>query len=218
MQMSGGSISHEEGARILTALGLKQVPESPECWLIPPHRLDLHASVRPAGGNRARLRPGRHTVPLLRPLRGGIPGGCGLQFPVELRRKLAALGFYETQTIKLIASESADGAIAQVKDALPLRPLQDGDLIRVSLPLSEDHSVLRPAHTPGLIAAAVRNSNQGVSGLRFLNLAASSAIRAAARAGTLKRIPWAFLFPGTARRAPGRTPSRSRPPLRTFWP
>ena len=57
-----------------------------------------------------------------------------------------------------------------MKDALPLRPLQDGDLIRVSLPLSEDHSVLRPAHTPGLIAAAVRNSNQGVSGLRFFEL------------------------------------------------
>lgn len=35
-QISGGSISHEEGARILTALGLKQVPDSPECWLIPP--------------------------------------------------------------------------------------------------------------------------------------------------------------------------------------
>ena len=40
-------------------------------------------------------------------------------------------------------------------------------LIHISLPLSEDHSVLRPAHTPGLIAAAVRNSNQGVSCLRF---------------------------------------------------
>ncbi|MFR1411143.1 MAG: hypothetical protein ACLSUW_01735 [Akkermansia sp.] len=36
---------------------------------------------------------------------------------MRLRRKLAALGFYETQTIKLIASESADGSIAQVKDA-----------------------------------------------------------------------------------------------------
>ena len=40
-QMSGGSISHEEGARILAALGLMQVPDAPECWLIPPHRLDL---------------------------------------------------------------------------------------------------------------------------------------------------------------------------------
>lgn len=139
-------------------------------------------------------------------------------FQMGLRRKLASLGFYETQTIKLIASEAADGAIAQVKDALPLRPLQDGDLIRVSLPLSEDHSVLRPAHTPGLIAAAVRNSNQGVSGRASLSLAASSAIRAAARAGTLKRIRWASCFPGTARRAPGRTPGRNRPPLKTCWP
>lgn len=76
-QISGGSISHEEGARILTALGLKQVPDSPECWLIPPPP-GSHAPVRPSGGNRARFRPGRHTVPLLRPLRGGIPGGCGL--------------------------------------------------------------------------------------------------------------------------------------------
>ena len=98
------------------------------------------------------------------------PVDAAYNFQMELRRKLAALGFYETQTIKLIASESADGTIAQVKDALPLRPLQDGDLIRVSLPLSEDHSVLRPAHTPGLIAAAVRNSNQGVSGPRFFEL------------------------------------------------
>ena len=98
------------------------------------------------------------------------PVDAAYNFQMELRRKLAALGFYETQTIKLIASESADGTIAQVKDALPLRPLQEGDLIRVSLPLSEDHSVLRPAHTPGLIAAAVRNSNQGVSCLRFFEL------------------------------------------------
>ena len=51
-----------------------------------------------------------------------------------------------------------------------MRPLQEGDIIRVALPLSEDHSVLRPAHTPGLIAAAVRNSNQGASVLRFFEL------------------------------------------------
>lgn len=169
-QISGGSISHEEGARILTALGLKQVPDSPECWLIPPHRLDL---TRPCDLLEEIVRvfgldgiPSRFSGPFV----AESPVDAAYNFQMELRRKLAALGFYETQTIKLIASESADGTIAQVKDALPLRPLQDGDLIRVSLPLSEDHSVLRPAHTPGLIAAAVRNSNQGVSGLRFFEL------------------------------------------------
>lgn len=114
-----------------------------------------------------------------------------------LRRKLAALGFYETQTIKLIASEAADGTIAQVKDALPLRPLQDGDLIRVSLPLSEDHSVLRPAHTPGLdwpppCATATRASPACAS----LNLAAFSAIRAAARAGDIETDTLGILVSG----------------------
>ena len=169
-QISGGSISHEEGARILTALGLKQVPDSPECWLIPPHRLDL---TRPCDLLEEIVRvfgldgiPSRFSGPFV----AESPVDAAYNFQMELRRKLAALGFYETQTIKLIASESADGTIAQVKDALPLRPLQEGDLIRVSLPLSEDHSVLRPAHTPGLIAAAVRNSNQGVSCLRFFEL------------------------------------------------
>lgn len=52
------------------------------------------------------------------------PVDAAYNFQMELRRKLAALGFYETQTIKLIASESADGTIAQVKDALPLRPFR----------------------------------------------------------------------------------------------
>ena len=52
----------------------------------------------------------------------------------DLKKQLAALGFHEAQTMKLIAA-------GQVRDALPLRPLRDGDVIRVSLPLSEDHSV-----------------------------------------------------------------------------
>ncbi len=169
-QMSGGSIPHEEGARILTALGLKPCAEDGEYWLIPPHRLDLTRAcdlleeiVRVYGLDRI---PSRFYGPFV--TESAVDSAYNFQ--MGLRRKLAALGFYETQTIKLIASESADGTIAQVKDAMPIRPLMDGDLIRVALPLSEDHSVLRPAHTPGLIAAAVRNSNQGMSGLRFFEL------------------------------------------------
>ncbi|MBD9278756.1 MAG: hypothetical protein EGS44_12970 [Akkermansia muciniphila] len=127
---------------------------------VPPHKIDRIIGVCKAYTTRVGSGPFVTESPV----------DVAYNFQMGLRRKLAALGFYETQTIKLIASEAADGAIAQVKDALPLRPLQDGDLIRVSLPLSEDHSVLRPAHTPGLIAAAVRNSNQGVSGLRFFEL------------------------------------------------
>lgn len=82
---------------------------------------------------------------------------------MNLRRSLAALGFYEAQTIKLIAEK-------QLPDALPLRPLQTGDLVKVSLPLSEDHAVLRPSLVPGLVATAERNVRQGLKSLRFFEM------------------------------------------------
>lgn len=169
-QISSATIPHEEGARILSNLGLQQIQTDSETWVIPPHRLDLTRDcdlleeiVRVFGIDKI---PARFYGPF-------VPESSvdlAYDFQMKLRRKLAAQGFYETQTIKLIASESADNTIAQVKDAMPIRPLMEGDLIRVALPLSEDHSVLRPAHTPGLIAAAVRNSNQGMNGLRFFEL------------------------------------------------
>lgn len=71
------------------------------------------------------------------------------------------------QTFKLIAAESIDPAIASVENALPIKPLMDGDIIRVSLPISEDHSTLRPSLSPGLISVAARNINQGLEVLRF---------------------------------------------------
>jgi phenylalanyl-tRNA synthetase beta chain len=80
-----------------------------------------------------------------------------------LRRRLAALGLYECQTIKLISD-------AQMVDALPLRPLQDGDVIRVKLPLSEDHAVMRPSIVPGLVASAARNVRQQAKSLRFFEM------------------------------------------------
>ncbi len=80
-----------------------------------------------------------------------------------LRRRLAALGLFECQTIKLIADP-------QLADALPLRPMQDGDVIRVKLPLSEDHAVMRPSIVPGLVASAARNVRQQQKSLRFFEM------------------------------------------------
>ena len=70
---------------------------------------------------------------------------------------------HECQTIKLISD-------AQVSDILPLRPMQDGDVIRVKLPLSEDHAVMRPSIVPGLIASAARNVRQQAKSLRFFEM------------------------------------------------
>ena len=88
-------------------------------------------------------------------------------YQMGMRNTLASIGFYETQTIKLIAESAPDATIAQMDTALPLRPLQDGDAIRVKLPLSEDHAVMRPSLTPGLVATAARNIRQGSKSLRF---------------------------------------------------
>ena len=89
---------------------------------------------------------------------------------MSLRSTLSAVGFYETQTIKLIAESSTDLTVAQMDTALALRPLQDGDVIRVALPLSEDHAVMRPSLTPGLVASAARNIRQGAKSLRFFEI------------------------------------------------
>lgn len=168
-QMTGGAIPHDQASAILTGLGLES-PDNDGCWVIPPWRLDLGRScdlleeiVRVYGLDNL---PSRYCGPFAEE----STFDTSYDYQMTLRRKLASLGFYETQTIKLIASESTDGTIAQVKDALPLKPLLEGDLIRVSLPLSEDHAVMRPAHTPGLVAAAVRNANQGAASLRFFEM------------------------------------------------
>ena len=79
---------------------------------------------------------------------------------LDLKKQLAALGFFEANCIKLI-SES------QLRDALPLRPLQEGDLIKVRLPLSEDHCMMRPSLSPALLSAASRNVRQGARQIRF---------------------------------------------------
>jgi phenylalanyl-tRNA synthetase beta chain len=168
-QMSGGVISPEKASAILTGLGLES-PDNNGVWVIPPWRLDLgrpcdllEEIIRVYGIDNI---PARYQGPFSEQ----SSYDRAYDFQMSLRRKLAANGFYEIQTIKLIASESSDVTIAQVKDSLPLRPLFDGDLIRVSLPLSEDHSVLRPAHSPGLIAATMRNANQGVTAHRYFEL------------------------------------------------
>jgi phenylalanyl-tRNA synthetase beta chain len=80
-----------------------------------------------------------------------------------LRRRLAALGLYECQTIKLI-SES------QLPDIFPLRPMQEGDLIRVKSPLSEDHAIMRPSIVPGLVASAERNARQQSKSIRLFEM------------------------------------------------
>ncbi len=160
-QLMGGSISLGDAEKILKRLGLTKLFGGD--WEIPPFRADLQRHIDLVE-EIARVQ-GLDKVPSR--LRGSFvpssPVDAAYDADMVLRRRLAALGFYECQTIKLISD-------AQLSDVLPLRPLQEGDVIRVKLPLSEDHAVMRPSIVPGLVASAVRNVRQQAKSLRFFEM------------------------------------------------
>lgn len=166
-QMTSSSIPHGEASSILTRLGLKETPEG---WITPPWRLDLPRTcdlleevIRVYGLDKI---PSRFQSLFVE----ASPLDNAYDFQMKLKRKLSSMGLYEAQTIKLIASQSIEGTIAQVSDSFPVKPLIPGDIIKVALPLSEDHSIMRPSLSPGLLATAVRNSHRGARQLRFFEL------------------------------------------------
>jgi phenylalanyl-tRNA synthetase beta chain len=160
-QLMGASISHADGEEILTRLGLTKLADG--AWDVPSFRADLQRHIDLVE-EIARVH-GLAKVPS-RFLGSFVPSSAidaAYDADMVLRRRLAALGVYECQTIKLIADH-------QLTDALPLRPMQDGDVIRVKLPLSEDHAVMRPSIVPGLVASAARNVRQQQKSLRFFEM------------------------------------------------
>jgi phenylalanyl-tRNA synthetase beta chain len=158
LQLMDHSISLDEASAILTRLGLKS--EDQKTWHIPSWRADLERSADLVE-EIARV----HGLEQVPSRTGGTAVDASLidesyDRLLDLKKRLVALGFFEAQTIKLIAEN-------QIRDCLPLRPLQEGDLVKVSRPLSEDHAILRPALTPGLVAVAENNLRQGAKTLRF---------------------------------------------------
>ncbi len=160
-QLMGGSIELTAAEEILTRLGLTKLPDG--TWNVPSFRADLQRHIdlveeiaRVHGLDNVPSRFQGTFVP-------ASPIDAAYDADMILRRRLAALGLHECQTIKLISD-------AQVSDILPLRPMQDGDVIRVKLPLSEDHAVMRPSIVPGLIASAVRNIRQQAKSLRLFEM------------------------------------------------
>lgn len=198
-QLMGGAISLEAARDILKRLGLELLDGN--IWRIPSYRLDLHRHIdlveevaRVHGLDKV---PSRYV--------GSFAHESDIDqaydYQMSLRRTLAAIGFYETQTIKLIAESSTDLVVAQMGSALPLRPLQDGDLIRVALPLSEDHAVMRPSLTPGLVATAARNIRQGAKSLRFFEIGRQFRNAGGGKATDLEADSLAILMGGERRPA-----------------
>ncbi len=160
-QLMGSSIDLTAAEEILTRLGLAKLTDG--TWDVPSFRADLQRHIdlveeiaRVHGLDNVPSRFQGTFVP-------ASPIDAAYDADMVLRRRLAALGLHECQTIKLISD-------AQVSDILPLRPMQDSDVIRVKLPLSEDHAVMRPSIVPGLIASAVRNVRQQAKSLRLFEM------------------------------------------------
>lgn len=157
----GNSISTEAAEEILTRLGLSK--QSDGNWQIPSFRQDLTRHIdlaeeitRVHGLDKVPSRFRATLVPT-------TEVDAAYDADMILRRRLASLGLYECQTIKLIAEN-------QLADILPLRPIMDGDLIRVKSPLSEDHAIMRPSIVPGLVASAERNARQQAKSLRLFEM------------------------------------------------
>lgn len=160
-QLMGGSISLEGAEAILSGLGLGKLDGGQ--WRIPSFRADLQRHIDLVE-EIARVH-GLDNV-ASRSLGAFVPStdvDAAYDADMVFRRRLAAMGLFECQTIKLIADN-------QMVDALPLRPLQEGDVIRVKSPLSEDHAVMRPSMVPGLVESAARNVRQQAKSLRLFEM------------------------------------------------
>lgn len=160
-RLMGAPVSGSVAGEILSRLGLAENPDG--TWAVPSFRADLRRHIdlveeiaRVHGLANVPSRTAGAFVPR-------SPADKAYDADMVLRRRLAALGLYECQTIKLISE-------VQMADALPLRPLQEGDVIRVRLPLSEDHVIMRPSLLPGLVASAARNVRQQAKALRFFEM------------------------------------------------
>ena len=195
-QLMGGSISLEAAEGVLTRLGLEK--QEGNFWKVPSYRLDLPRHIdlveeiaRVHGLDKV---PSRFAGTFVQESDVDI----SYDYQMSLRKTLAAIGFYETQTIKLIAESSTDATVAQMDTALPVRPLQEGDVIRVALPLSEDHAIMRPSLTPGLVATAARNIRQGAKSLRFFEIGRQFRNAGGGKAKDLEADSLAFLMGGNA--------------------
>lgn len=157
----GDSISTEAAEEILIRLGLSKLAEGK--WEVPSFRQDLTRHIdlveeitRVHGLDRVPSRLRATFVPT-------SATDAAYDTDMIIRHRLAALGLFECQTIKLIAEN-------QLQDILPLRPMMEGDLIRVKSPLSEDHAIMRPSIVPGLVTSAERNARQQAKSLRLFEM------------------------------------------------
>jgi phenylalanyl-tRNA synthetase beta chain len=148
--------------KVLSSLGLQLLGakgRDSSKWQIPSHRLDLQRSIdlveevaRVVGLDRV---PGR-AAGAFSPAQAT---DRTYDFTMTLRHALVERGFFEAQTLRLIATSQLGDVLGQ--------PVAADKAVAVRNPLSEDHTTLRPSLIPGLLATTAVNIRQGLQRLRF---------------------------------------------------
>jgi phenylalanyl-tRNA synthetase beta chain len=192
-RLLGSTLSDADIANILRRLGLVETnPAAPASgsitWSIPSYRQDLRRPVdlieevaRVAGLDGIPARTMAHFAP---------PGAedASYDFLMVLKSRLAALGWYEARTIKLLSS-------AQLADALGF-DRRRVEPLALKNPLSEDHTHVRPSLVPGLLAAAAHNLRQGAAALRFFEAGTVFASSSNPKTGSAEAQALAILLSG----------------------
>lgn len=203
-RLLGSAIADEEIAGILGRLGLCRVGFQPTSqgndhgqadgleggmtWTVPSYRQDLRRPVdlieevaRVAGLDGIPARTVAHFA---------VPGAddASYDFALGLKNRLAALGFYEARTIKLVSA-------AQLADSLGF-DRRRSEPLGLKNPLSEDLTHLRPSLVPGLLAVAGHNLRQGAQALRFFEVGTVFAAAQNPQAGSAEAQALALLLGG----------------------
>ena len=158
-RLIGHDVPNKEIDGILKSLGLKKTKEG---WQIPSFRLDLRRPVdlieevaRVYGLDKVPSKVSAEFVP---------PSKSDLDYDFRNRVAchLTSIGFCECQTIKLISESQLEDDLASAN-----RKMQP---IRVKNPMTDTHSVLRPALTPSLLRVAEHNVRMGLTNLRLFEM------------------------------------------------
>lgn len=145
----GLDLSNDEIESALVRVGLQKISGGDEShWSIPGFRRELHREAdlieeisRVVGIEKI---PSR-AVGVFAP---ASDADLAYDFAMDLRRKLAGMGFHEARTSTLVSAAAAPGDAVELKN-----------------PFGDDQSRLRNSLIPGLLSALARNIDQGAKSI-----------------------------------------------------
>ncbi len=185
-QVIGAPISDERISSILTSLGMK---DSQKGWVLPTFRVDLPRAIdlveevaRVIGLDEIPAETKARFAPASK-------SDASYDFCMQLGRQLAAIGFHENRTLKLISeAQLADNIAVNHRGMSP---------IRLKNPLNDEQDYLRPGILPGLLASAERNQRFGNRDLRFYEM--GRVFTATPKGGEVENEHFALLMTGASR-------------------